>query len=216
MKKIFELSQNLQNLNRIKRQGGNLALGLPDFMNISIAEHSYTATYLAMFFVDTLKEKNNLNTEKILRFCLTHDWAKVIVGDIPSSSPSFASFWDINIKDETKKTSNKAFQKILDFISEEIDPALYRFDFIDQEKLIIKSADLTAYLLEMQEWKYLGFCHDGWEMIWFNTIALLEKINLPYIPDLVKEIKGTYQIKSKRPSPFLAQIQKQINPHHQL
>ncbi len=216
MKRIFELSQNLQNLNQIKRQGGNLVLGLPDLMNISVAEHSYAVTYLAMFFIDSLKGKTNLNTEKILRFCLTHDWAEMIIGDIPSGSPSFASFWDINIKDETKKAGNKAFQKILDFISEEIDLAPYKFDFTDQERLLIKSADLTAYLIEMQEWKYLGFRHDGWEMIWFNTLNLLEKIDLPYIPDLVKEIKETYQKNSKRPSPFLAQAQKQSNPQHQL
>jgi len=33
------LVQNLQNLNRIKRSGGNLVMGLPTYLNISIAEH---------------------------------------------------------------------------------------------------------------------------------------------------------------------------------
>lgn len=216
MKKIFELAQNLQNLNRIKRTGGNLALGLPTAMNISIAEHSYTVTYLAMLFVDALEDKSEIKIEKILRYCLVHDWKEIVIGDIPAGSPSFASFWEIDIRSEAGRAGERAMAEIMKFIENEIDTNLYKTNLTEKEKLIVKAADWTAYLLEMQEWKYLGFKHEGWEMIWFNTIAIVEKIDLPFIGALVAEIKEAYKAGSKRPSPFLAQASKQVNPEHKL
>ena len=50
MKKTFQLAQILQNLNRLKRTGGNLFMGIPNSLNLSIAEHSYTVTYLCLLF----------------------------------------------------------------------------------------------------------------------------------------------------------------------
>ena len=118
MKKIFELVQNLQNLNRIKRTGGNLALGLPTSMNISIAEHSYTVSYLAMILADKLNDKD-VNKEKMMRYALTHDWREIVIGDIPAGSPSYASFWDINIREEAGKAGDRAMEEMLDSIKEE-------------------------------------------------------------------------------------------------
>ena len=215
MKKIFELGQNLQNLNRIKRSGGNLALGLPTSMNISIAEHSYTVAYLVMLFADKLNDKE-IGFEKIIRQALIHDWREIILGDIPSGSPSFASFWSINIREEAGKAGDKAIEEMLKFIEDEVDTSLYKTNLTDKEKLVLKAADWTAYLLEMQEWKYLGYQHEGWEMIWFNTVAIVEKIDLPFIPTLVKEVKESYQRGSKRPSPWLAKGSLQTNPGHKL
>jgi len=215
MKRIFELAQNLQNLNRIKRTGGNLALGLPTDMNLSIAEHSYSVVYLGMIFADVLNERE-VSIEKVLRYAITHDWREIIIGDIPAGSPSYASFWGINIREEVGKAGEKAMEEMLESIKEEVDIGLYKSNLNDKEKLIIKAADWTAYLLEMQEWKYLGYNHEGWEMIWFNTLNIVEKIELPFIPDLVTEIKESYKRGSKRPSPWLAKAKSQVNPDHKL
>lgn len=215
MKKIFELAQNLQNLNRIKRTGGNLALGLPASLNISIAEHSYMVSYLAMMFVDNLKD-GEINTEKVLRYALIHDWREIVIGDIPAGSPSFASFWGINIREEVGKAGDKAMEEILESINEEVDIKLYKSNLNEKEKMIVKAADWVAYLLEMQEWKYLGYNHEGWEMIWFNTLSIVEKIDLPFIPDLLVEIKESYKKGAKRPSPWLAKAKSQVNPDHKL
>ena len=215
MKRIFELAQNLQNLNRIKRTGGNLALGLPTDMNLSIAEHSYSVVYLGMIFADVLNDKE-VSIEKVLRYAITHDWREIIIGDIPAGSPSYASFWGINIREEVGKAGEKAMEEMMESIKEEVDIGLYKSNLNDKEKLIIKAADWTAYLLEMQEWKYLGYNHEGWEMIWFNTLNIVEKIELPFIPDLVTEIKESYKRGSKRPSPWLAKAKSQVNPDHKL
>jgi len=214
MKKIFELAQNLQNLNRIKRTGGNLALGLPAGMNISIAEHSYMVTYLSMMFADKIGKE--VDVEKILRWAVIHDWEEMVIGDIPSGSPSFGSYWDTDIRAETGKAGKKALDEVLRFVEEELDISLYKSELNEKEKLIVKTADITGYLIEMQEWKYLGFRHDGWEMIWFNTVGMLEKIDLPFVPELVAEIKEAYKANSKRYSPFLAKKSKQVNPEHKL
>ncbi|MFA5894150.1 MAG: YfbR-like 5'-deoxynucleotidase [Candidatus Shapirobacteria bacterium] len=215
MKRIFELVQNLQNLNRIKRTGGTLALGLPTSMNLSIAEHSYSVTYLAMLFTDILKDKE-VSSEKVMRYALTHDWREMVIGDIPAGSPSYASFWSINIREEVGKAGDKAMKEILESINEEVDINLYKSNLNEKEKLIVKAADWMAYLLEMQEWKYLGYNHEGWEMIWFNTLSIVEKIDLPFIPELLTEIKESYKRGNKRPSPWLAKAKSQVNPDHKL
>jgi 5'-deoxynucleotidase YfbR-like HD superfamily hydrolase len=215
MKRIFELVQNLQNLNRIKRTGGNLALGLPSEMNLSIAEHSYTVAYLSTLFVDILHDEK-VSFDKVVRFALTHDWKEIIIGDIPAGSPSYSSFWSISIREEAKKAGEKAIEEMLDSIKEEIDISQYKSNLTDKEKQIIKAADWTAYLLEMQEWKYLGYQHEGWEMIWFNTLKVIEEIDLPFIPELLTQIKESYKRGSKRPSPWLAKVSKQVNPEHSL
>jgi 5'-deoxynucleotidase YfbR-like HD superfamily hydrolase len=215
MNKIFELVQNLQNLNQIKRTGGNLALGLPPYMNISLAEHSYMVTYLTMLLADKLADKE-IGFEKIIRQAITHDWPEIITGDIPSGSPSFGSFWEINIREEAGKAGKNAMEAMFESIKSEIDTSLYKSDLNEKEKMVVKAADLTAYLIEMQEWKYLGFNHEGWEMIWFNMVARLEEINLPFIAELVTEIKEGYKRGSKRPSPWLAKVNKQVNPEHKI
>lgn len=190
-------------------------MGLPTYMNISIAEHSYMVNYLAMIFVDKLNDPE-VNFEKVIRQAIVHDWREIVLGDIPAGSPSFASYWDVDIRAEAGKAGDKAVEEILKFIEEEIDTKLYKAELNDKEKLIIKAADWTAYLLEMQEWKYLGYRHEGWEMVWFNTVAILEKIDLPFIPELVVEIKEAYKANVKRYSPFLAKRNKQVNPEHKL
>ena len=190
-------------------------MGVPSYMNISIAEHSYMMAYLTMLFADKLNDKE-IDFGKLMRFAMTHDWREIVVGDIPSGSPSFGSFWEVNIREETKKAEEKAMEEMLEFVKEEVDIEKYKVTLNDKEKMVIKAADLTAYLLEMQEWKYLGLNHEGWEMAWFNTLNIVEKIELPFIPELLAEIKESYKRGSKRPSPWLAKGSKQVNPEHKL
>ena len=216
MQRIFELVQNLQNLNRIKRQGGVLTLGLPEFANLSVAEHSYSVSYLAMLFCDLLNKKE-INTEKVIRCCLTHDWQELVLGDMPSGSPSYGSFWGIDIRQEAEKAGKNIEKEMVKLVEGEIDlQKSIGVDLNELEKMVVKTADMVAYLLEIQEWKYMGFKHDGWEMIWFNTVDRLAKIDLPFISGLVTEIKKAYKEGIKRPSPFLAKKSKQVNPEHKL
>ncbi len=103
---------------------------------------------------------------------------------------------------------------MMELVSGEVETKDYFTDVNETEKKLLSAADLTAYLVEMLEWKYLGYNHEGWEMIWFNTVDRLAKIELPFIHDLVAEIKAAYKKGTKEPSPFLAQKNKQTNPEH--
>ncbi len=190
-------------------------MGLPTYMNISIAEHSYMVTYLAMLFMDKLNDKE-ISFNKVMRYAIIHDWREIVLGDIPAGSPSFASFWDINIRETAGKAGEKAMGEMMELIKDEIDVSLYKSELNDKEKLVVKASDLVAYLLEMQEWKYLGYQHEGWEMVWFNTLNIVEKIDLPFIPELLVEIKENYKRGAKRPSPFLAKKAMQVNPEHKI
>jgi len=165
--------------------------------------------------VDKLNDQD-INFERVMRGAVTHDWREIIIGDIPAGSPSYAGFWEINIREAAGRAGEKAMEEMMKSVENEIDIGLYKTDLTDKEKLVIKAADLTAYLLEMEEWKYLGFKHEGWEMIWFNTLDRVEKIDLPFIPELLTEIKESYKRGSKRPSPWLAKANKQVNPEHKL
>ncbi len=215
MKYIVDLVQQLQNLNRIKRRGGILALGLPEYANISVAEHCYCVNYLGMIFCDLVDK--DVSVEKVLRYCIVHDWQESVLGDIPSGSPSYASYWDIDIHDQVEKAGVNVRREMAEFVKKEVNLGeSVNIELNETEKNIFKAADLTAYLLEMQEWKYLGLRHDGWEMIWFNMVDRLGKIDLPFIPELVDELKVIYKEGVKRPSPFLAKRSKQSNPEHRL
>jgi 5'-deoxynucleotidase YfbR-like HD superfamily hydrolase len=218
MKNTFKLVQNLQNLNRIKRTGGNLALGLPAEWNITIAEHSYAVSYLAMMFYWALPEvtRKEVDLGKILSYCLVHDWKEIVLGDIPAPSPSFASFWEIDIKEATKKAGEKVMVKFKELIEGEMETIFLTTELNDTEKKITKAADIGAYLFELQEWKYLGYQHEGWEMIWYNVVGWFEKIELPFVPQLATEFKEAYKKGTKAASPFLAQGSKQENPERKI
>ena len=125
MKKIFQLAQILQNLNRIKRTGGNLFMGVPEGLNVSVAEHSYAVAYLSLLFADKLKS-GQVNKEKLLGYCLVHDWTDSIIGDLPAGSPSWASFWQIDIRKEASQAEEKAFKAIMNLIKNEVDIAGYQ------------------------------------------------------------------------------------------
>jgi len=140
-----------------------------------------------------------------------------VLGDIPSGSPSYASYWDTNIHEQVEKAGINVRNEMAEFVKDEVDlERSVNLKLSETEEKIFKAADLTAYLLEMQEWKYLGLKHDGWEMIWFNMVDRLAKIDLPFVPNLVREIKEIYMEGAKRPSPFLAKRSKQSNPEHKL
>ncbi len=219
MKNTFKLIQILQNLNHLKRAGGTLFMGLPSELNMSIAEHSYFVTYLAMLFADSLPKtkKEKINQSKLLKYCLVHDWSESIIGDLPSGSPSWQTFWNIEIRKEIKQANQNAHQAMLDLIKEEIDVSDYReINLNNLEKQIYSAANISAMLISMLEWKYAGFKHDGWEMVWFNTLDRLKKIDLPFIPALTKEIGRACKKNSKPYNIFLAQPQKQTNPQHKV
>jgi hypothetical protein len=68
----------------------------------------------------------------------------------------------------------------------------------------------------MLEWKYAGFIHDGYEMVWFNTIDRMKKIDFDLATEWADMLNAAYEKGSKKYNIFLAQPKLQVNPEHKL
>jgi len=216
MKKTFQLAQILQNLNRVKKTAGNLFMGVPENLNPSVAGHSWMVANLAMFIGDYLKQKENkeVNMEHVLRYCLSNEWANVVLGDIPYGSPSFVSFWDLDIRKEAGKAKKKVVGAMRDLVKDEV--VINEVELTELEKDIVATAGNAAMLLDMLEWKYAGFKHDGFEMVWFNTIERMKKVKLELAVDWAEMLNEAYKKGTKDYNVFLAHPKLQVNPEHKL
>lgn len=216
MKNTFKLVQILQNLNRVKKSAGNLFMGVPENLSPSIAGHSWMVTNIALFLTDFLKQKDNagISIEKVLRYCLSKDWANTVLGDITYGSPSFASFWEVDIRKEAESAKKKIVESMKDLVKDEV--KIEDIELNKTEKDVVALAGNIAMLLDMLEWKYAGFSHDGFEMVWFNTIDRTKKIELDIAQKWVEMLNEAYKKGSKDYNIFLAQPQLQKNPEHKI
>ena len=72
---ISEFFYQIANLKTIQRSGWQSKLNLSN--SESVAEHTYMMSVMAMILSDI----KNLNTEKIIKMSLLHDWAESKIGD---------------------------------------------------------------------------------------------------------------------------------------
>ena len=78
----------LQRLKRLDRTGWTL-LGLPNGTE-SVAAHSFGVSVAAMFLADELAARGTpVDTERMIRMALLHDWAETRVGDMPKSATDY-------------------------------------------------------------------------------------------------------------------------------
>lgn len=76
----------LQRLKRLDRTGWTLR-GLPNGTE-SVAAHSFGVSVTAMILADELANRGvRVNTERVLRMALLHDWAERRVGDMQRQLP---------------------------------------------------------------------------------------------------------------------------------
>jgi putative hydrolase of HD superfamily len=85
---MLPLLVELQRLKRLDRTGWTLR-GLPNGTE-SVAAHSFGVACTAMTLADELKARGvSVNTERLLRMALMHDWAETRVGDMPKTATSY-------------------------------------------------------------------------------------------------------------------------------
>ncbi len=78
----------LQRLKRLDRTGWTLR-GLPNGTE-SVAAHSFGVAVTAMRLADELQTRGvPVDTERLLRMALLHDWAEARVGDMPNTATSY-------------------------------------------------------------------------------------------------------------------------------
>lgn len=78
----------LQRLKRLDRTGWTLR-GLANGTE-SVAAHSFGVSVAAMLLADEIKARGTMvDTEKVLRMALLHDWAETRVGDMPRTAVAY-------------------------------------------------------------------------------------------------------------------------------
>jgi putative hydrolases of HD superfamily len=135
----------LQRLKRLDRTGWTLR-GLPNGTE-SVASHSFGVCVTAMLLADELSSNGVVvNTEKVLRLALLHDWAEVRVGDMPRTA---THYFGSGARKEAERT---AFADIVKGVNES--ESLYAELYDDYESRgslearLVKAADILDLLVQ--------------------------------------------------------------------
>jgi len=132
----------LQRLKRLERTGWILR-GLPNGTE-SVAAHSFGVAVTAMLLGDELIERGvEVDSEKLLRTALLHDWAESRVGDMPRTATNYFG------ADIRRQAEAEAFKDIVHSAS----PYLELYDGYEHrsslEARLVKAADVIDLLIQV-------------------------------------------------------------------
>ena len=132
----------LQRLKRLERTGWILR-GLPNGTE-SVAAHSFGVAVTAMLLGDELIERGvEVDSEKLLRTALLHDWAESRVGDMPRTATNYFG------ADIRRQAEAEAFKDIVHSAS----PSLELYDDYEHrsslEARLVKAADVIDLLIQV-------------------------------------------------------------------
>ena len=102
---ISEFFYQIANLKTTQRSGWQSKLNLSN--SESVAEHTYMMSVMAMILSDI----KNLNTEKIIKMSLLHDWAESKIGDFMPGEVT---------NEEKSMLEDKAMAEILSILPDKI------------------------------------------------------------------------------------------------
>jgi putative hydrolase of HD superfamily len=135
----------LQRLKGLERTGW-LLRGMPCGTE-SVAAHSFGVSITAMLLADELAGKDvAIDTCRLLRIALVHDWAEARIGDMPRTATTYFG------TKERKRAEEAAFSDIVDGMSR---GDRYRELFVEYEERqtlearLVKAADIIDLLVEV-------------------------------------------------------------------
>ena len=102
---ISDFFFQIAGLKKLPRSGWKIKLGLTD--SESVAEHSYMMSVMAMVLTDL----KNLNSEKVIKMSVLHDWAESKIGDFMPDEIGY---------DKKSELENYAMMEILETLPEQI------------------------------------------------------------------------------------------------
>ena len=102
---ISDFFFQIAGLKKLPRSGWKIKLGLVD--SESVAEHSYMMSVMAMVLTDL----KNLNSEKVIKMSILHDWAESKIGDFMPDEIGY---------DKKSELENYAMVEILESLPEQI------------------------------------------------------------------------------------------------
>ena len=85
---MLQILIELQRLKNVDRTGWSLR-GLPPRTE-SVASHSFGVAVTAMMLADELVSRGTaVDTQRLLRMALLHDWAEARIGDMPKTATDY-------------------------------------------------------------------------------------------------------------------------------
>jgi putative hydrolase of HD superfamily len=165
---MLPLLIELQRLKRLDRTGWTLR-GLPNGTE-SVAAHSFGVAVTAMALADELQSRGvSVNTERLLRMALLHDWAETRVGDMPKTATSYFG------SDVRKRAETAAFADVV--IGAGNVASLYRElhdDYEQRQSLearLVKAADIVDLLVQVLALERAGArgLEEFWEVVEAGT-----------------------------------------------
>ena len=102
---ISEFFFQIGGLKKLPRSGWKIKLGLDD--SESVAEHSYMMSVMSMVLADM----KSLNSEKVIKMSILHDWAESKIGDFMPDEIGY---------DKKSELENYAMTEILELLPQKI------------------------------------------------------------------------------------------------
>jgi len=102
---ISEFFFQIAGLKKLPRSGWKIKLGLND--SESVAEHSYMMSVMSMVLADM----KSLNSEKVIKMSILHDWAESKIGDFMPDEVGY---------DKKSELENYAMTEILELLPQKI------------------------------------------------------------------------------------------------
>ena len=102
---ISEFFFQIAELKKLPRSGWKIKLGLND--SESVAEHSYMMSVMSM----VLSDLKSLNSEKVIKMSILHDWAESKIGDFMPDEIGY---------DKKSELENYAMAEILESLPQKI------------------------------------------------------------------------------------------------
>ena len=168
----------LQRLKRLERTGWTLR-GLPNGTE-SVASHSFGVAVTAMMLADEVEARGlDVDSERVLRMALVHDWAETRVGDMPKTATGYFGA-------EARKTAETlAFADIVDGLGPIRSEyrTLYK-DYEERDSLearLVKAADVIDLLFQAYALERAGA--RGLDEFW--QVAEKPDFKLPQLADQV-------------------------------
>lgn len=177
----------LQRLKRLDRTGWTLR-GLPNGTE-SVAAHSFGVSVIAMLLADTFVAHGiNVNTEKVLRIALLHDWAEVRVGDMPRTATFYFG------AEARKQAETAAFSDVVKELQSESSYIQLYNDYERRESIearLVKAADVLDLLIQVLALERAGArgLDEFWEVAEkpeFNLEGDAEQIVLELLQSILK------------------------------
>jgi putative hydrolase of HD superfamily len=171
----------LQRLKRLERTGWTLR-GLPNGTE-SVAAHTFGVGITAMLLADEINRRGlEIDSERILRMALIHDWAETRVGDMPRTANIYFG------GDVRKRAETSAFADIVSAVgSSETLRSVYS-DYEERsstEARLVKAADIIDLLVQTYALERAGA--KGLDEFW--DVADAADFNLPPVAaEVVNEV----------------------------